>query len=1152
MRESRPATAVLSSDASFVRAAMLEDGTALITYYANFGKNSTFGLFACRLPRGAKACASKTLLDADSPGYPATVIVPDPTDEPQGVNVVYTTHGRLSQRGSSTLVRRSTDGGRTFTAADRVADGLYDAPTAIDGPGGFRFSAMEGVTYQAAPYDPADGPPPATARLWSQEGFNTYLAAINGTTPLALRTDLVVGRGLDVQYRRFGGKGDVNAAGSWTPARAFRPSRGVGEIVGLRTAGPRGAFLGYLQRSASGCGPRFLVSRYDPAADAFKAGVPVDPSVHSKVHDCIYGDTLSPGAPIALGADAGGDLYAAFSFEAAGVDATRPAGLYYATSGDGGASWSAPRLLYRDRDRDAAKRHIIGVAGGTLVANTKGDALLLAGDGVGLLRSFRLKGLKSDTGPGACKTSLRFGVVRALSTEGCFKKVGNHYETTGPAKINGVDFTPPGGAARVRGRAAAVAKLSLGPADGTISSTGEWHAHAGAVDLGAQVLHWKIPSGGGPVLDSVTGDLAHLDASQGGQRILGLPVSGLVLPSFEAGGKAILPVNLTVPDPIGGFGGDSLTSNVDLPVDNAHGIVLKKGSVAIKLPTVSLGIAEISPFEIDYSNDPNRFTGDIGIALPVVGDIHAHIVFEEGAFREATADYMPPPPGINIAGPVFLTKIGLHVRKGKGCNDPTTLGLSAQLTGGPSFGDARLVSVDGDASYQLPEGSCGLPGVFEIKGDGSIADLNVATVYLKFVTTGIITFGAEVHLGSPSVIEVRGGVKGGIAFDSGDAYAEGSLRVNAFDRKVASAEAVFGTVGIGACASLSLLPGIPVSAGLPTTVDAGIKYRFGDGLHVYWDDCDVSDLVPAKFVGQGAARGHAAATTVRTIAVAKGTPVQTFDAKGKTRAPQFSLLGPHGERYATPTSQEFLRREGNVTRFAADSLHEAGITVRKPSAGTWRLVPLPGSEAPSEVQGAAAGVHPKVTTHVKRGKGRRFRVSYRATLPKGASLRFFESGAGTVHTIGRGRAGAHAFTFTAADGTRGTRRIVARVQSKLGPLAVVKLSRFTSPGPVIPARPKHVGVSRGTRRGLRIAWSPASGATRYLVRVVLKDGRKLEFLRPARQRTVLLRGVPRFDTGAIKVYGISRDRRVGKPGSAVLHRQKPKKKKHHAKPKKHG
>ena len=1127
VRETKPPTSVLATGTYFKSAAMLEDGTALITYYGNVGTNSDTGLYLCRLPRRAERCASKVLLDGDRPGHPAHILVPDPTDEPQVVEVVYGTHGRLAANAGTTLVRRSEDGGRSFAPAVAVADGLYDATTAVDGPGGFRFSAMDGATYQAAPYDPSDGAPAGTARLWASDGYNTYLAAVDATTPLAVRSDTTSGRGLHIEYRRFSGSGDVNLARSWTSARAFRPDHGISEVVGLASAGPRGAFLGYVQQTASGCGPRFLVSRF--TASGFEPGVAVDPSDHAKDPDCSYGDTGSPGGPIALGADAGGDLYAVFTFSSSGTDRARPDGMYYATSGDGGVSWSSPKLLYRYLTRDRAHRYIVSVAASALVANTKGDALLVAGDGVGTLRVFRLKGLNSETGPGVCKTSLRFGVVRALSTEGCFRKVGDHYETSAPLKVNGIDFTPPGAVAHARGGTASAPRFELNPAAGTLTTTGEWRAHAGAVDLGEQVLHWKVPGGGGPVLDSVTGDLAHLDASQGAQRILGLPVSGLVLPRFVAGGKAVLPVNLKVPDPIGGFEGGPLTDNVDLPVDNAHGIVLKKGSIAIKLPTVSLGIAEISPFEIDYTNDPNRFTGAIGVMLPVVGRIDANIVFEEGEFRSATAKYTPPPPGLEIAGPIFLVSIDAHVNKGRSCNDPTSFGIGARLAGGPSAGGSALVTIDGDATYELPEGSCGRPGVFTISGDGAIADLNVAQVYLRYVTTGIITFGAEVHLGDPSVVEVRGGIRGGIAFDSGDAYAEGKLDVHAFDRSVASADAVFGTAGIGACARLTLLPGIAEIPGVPGKVDAGIKYRFGDGLHVYYDDCDVSDLIPAKFAGQASTRGHVAATGTRTITVAPGTRVQTFDAKARIRAPQFELFGPRGEHYVTPTSQQFLRREGGVTRFAADSIQEAGITVRAPSAGAWRLVPLPGSEPPTEVQGAAAGVHPTVTAHVRKDKGRRFRVSYRATMPRGAQLRFFEAGAGTTRSIGRGRAGSHAFTFTAADGTLGRRHIVARVQSEAGPLAVLTIARFRSPGPIIPSRPKHVGLLRGTRHGLRIAWSPSAGATRYLVRVVLKDGRKAEFLRPRRRRTVLLAAVPRFDTGRVEIYGISRDRRLGRP-----------------------
>lgn len=1125
-----------SDQSSQGRAVMLGNGTVALVWRSGAGV-----LSFCRIGPAATGCDSPPqVLENNSAEASAGLLQPDPTEDPDTLRAVYGTTGA-----GSLFVRTSTDGGQTFAPRAQATSGQR-AGVFAHGPGAFQFTDLNGGYLQVGQYEPSSVNSNRLQLVSEQFPGFSGLAASDSTTAISV-FQIGSGDNRPVVSRRYDSSGSVNDASSWTTAKRYQPPKGIQSVVDL-VGGPRGVFIGFLEWDKTGCGSRFVVARY--GGQDFGAPVPVDkeehPLVPGKVTSCFSGDTISFGAPVALGQDPAGNLRAVWTYHSGAGDST-PDGMYHSVSVDGGQTWSNPMRLYSGSGPEQGLQ--AEQTGPAIVGNANGAAVLVlehfGGSGVRLVRLPSISAALAQPGDPtpSCRATVAFGAVKAMSTVGCFKRNGKTWVTSGPVRVNGIDLIPSSStsaaatsSAKADPHSDSPAKLTFDTAANTIVSTGSWRARASAVELGRQPVRWFVPAGGGQVLDAKTREPVRLDASKPKQRVLGLPATGVVMPKLLKNGTAKLPMNLQLPAPLGGIVGGPLTDDVELTTDNAAGIRLDKGRVRIALPEVSLGMASISPFAVTYDADPFTFQGDLGITLPVVGgEIDGHFVITNGEFVDATANYSPPAPGIPIAGFAYLTRVGLNVHKGQSCTDATAIEVNGDLSAGPKILGASLASVTGAARYSLPEGSCNRPGVFRIDGTGKIVGLEVGQVYVQFVTDGTLTFGASIVLGTESN-GLSGSVDGGIAFDSGEFYARGEVAVTVLNYDAASVEAVVGSVGIGACARLQLIPiPIPIIPELPTRINAGAKYRWGEGLTVYPLNCNVSDLIPARFNNASKASVLEVDPGTPTVSVKAGTPVQTFVARGADQAPRYALVSPHGERYETPEPERGLSKLADgVLALTDDGLKQASITVEKPEAGQWSLEELSGSVDITSAEGAAGGPAPKLKASVRRIKGRKFRLKYSAKIPAGAKLTFLEQGGKRIAAVRHSGKGSR--EFRAADGAAGKRKVVALVESEAGPMAGPVVAKFTAPGPITPGRPKRVSLrrSKGKHPGLRVSWRKAANADHYVVRAVLRDGRRIEKSVPRRRRGTMIPAVPGFDTATITVYGVAKNGRVGRGAVAKL------------------
>jgi hypothetical protein len=585
-----------------------------------------------------------------------------------------------------------------------------------------------------------------------------------------------------------------------------------------------------------------------------------------------------------------------------------------------------------------------------------------------------------------------------------------------------------------------------------------------------------------------------------------------------------------MPSPIGALIGPPPTYEVNLTTGDSipGGLSLSPGSIDIKLPEVSLGIATLSPFEIRYDSDPDVFDGNIGLQLPAVSTgINSQWEFRQGQFvyGRAVVDFGSAFP---IYPDVFLQKINLSVagERGNVCanpptqsDGPTQIGGGVTVSLGPIIGGDPLFSVDGNASYTFPESRCNAPGVFAITGTGKIVGVSVANTYATFATNGNIGLGASFSVGDHT-LGLFANFQGAIEVHSPfPFYATGS------------ATAYVGGIGFGPSLTVS---SIGIGGCLAPIGYAEYKWHggFSAGPTLV---CGASDLIP-----QGLGASARMAGGPATIHVPRHDPLEEIELRSSSGVPLVTLDGPHGQTFTTPALP--AGRPGLLTvtpgadSFSVLSDDTTVIKLIGPAPGQWTIRPLPGSPPVTALLTAhglpAISVHAQVTGG---GGGVRYLV-YRNVPAQGRAVTLFETGAGHVMrviAVIRGRSGK--IRFVPAPGPGGQRSIFAQVADQgMANGKPFKVATFIAPGPPRLARPKHLTV---VRRGsqIEISWARVPTAARYVIRAILRDGRSLMFLVRSSARPVTVPAVPRYDAGRVMVAALDAYNRLGPVANVTFH-----------------
>jgi hypothetical protein len=1091
----------------------------------------------CEIPAGATGCT-------DQQAFPTT-------DEaaarvllgPAAGEVVLLDLGDNAGAGTTSNAWVSLDGGKTFASgpngAAGVAGGGWSTEAGTDavrftdeqiptfGPGGFSASWMDGAGwFENFPVNsgPAvgSGQPPANSQetqLFTSCGYpaENSIALLNGTTPVAecYNTDGAI------YYRVATGQGSLDDAttGSWGPVQQVAAQSG--DLGAWIAGGPRGVFLAYDAPNGDAVVSELINGMFGAptlvAASTFVEGISEDATGNLFL---ITQDTTQggQGRQQRVFTSGNGVSWTEVPLDLAGVDA-----------GNGNAVAQVSGCAAATGATDTGS----GFAVFQSVASATPDTIYAESIGNSACGAFR--------GNANCPTQLTVGAAQLTATTSCFAAgADGTYTTSGKVELNGMIITPgAGGTSRdyARVHSAAAGQLSIDTVNGTIS-TGNSPAvvRASTIVLGSKPFDWLIPSAAGGTLTNLlaSGNPVAFDPSANGSTLLGFNINGQVTPDLEPGGMASLPMNVQMPSPIGGFIGGAPTDDVDLTSGNSipGGLSIGLHSININIPTVSLGIATLSPFNISYDSDPSIFDGDIGLQLPGLSTgFSSQWEFEQGRFVYGAADVnfgMSFP----IYPDVFLQHIDIHVagKRGNVCANPPTItdgptaiggGLTVAL--GPIVLGKALASVSGDATYTFPESSCHAPGVFAITGTGAIFGVPLANADASFSTNGNIAFGGSVTLGS-HFLGAFANFQGAIgAYSPFPFYATGGADAYIFGLGPFGASVTVSSVGLLGCVN-------PLGY---------VGYKWGHGLVGGFLSCPTDDFVP-----QGLASRAHAANAAQTVRVPSNDPVEGILLESAAGAPQVTVSGPGGARITT--SAPVAGGPGAVTETAsadigvATAVHETYIQLLHPRAGTWTIQPAAGSPAITGLE-TARGLAPiHVTARVAGGAGRDRKLIYTNTPAHGRVVTLFEHGAGGVMRVIANVSGARGtLTFHPERGPAGLRTIYAQVTERgMADGKPIKVATYVAPGPLPLTRPQHVQVVRVGSR-IRISWDGVSGAARYVVRAMLADGRALLLLESPRARSVLVPAVPGFDAGSVMVAAMDTFNEPGPIGTATLKARKP-------------
>jgi len=1096
----------------------------------------------CQIPAGGSACVTRLSF----PGVDARILLGAAAGE-----VVLIDRADSGSTPEAINVWVSADGGRSFDAG-RVG-GDFTHPNGdgepffnlgakpVFGPGGFSVSWLDSGGYYEDFPDNA-GPPvgsnqPAAntqiAKIFPEGCVGaTNVALVNSNTPVASCEAQGTGSLYRMAYRTATGQGNINDAstGSWAAEQQFPVS---GEENGEALAsGPRGVYALYEGPEGNADVRRLLNGSFGP------------PTTLANLHG--HSGTWD------ISQDGTGNLFAAYG---ANSDSSVP--LTVSTSSDGVAWTHVPLDLNGVKSTYLFDARVAGCAAGDGSSATNGFVVFNANSYI-QAESLGKAPCGGNQGSGSCPTHLAVGAAQLIATTGCFAKSGSTYKTSGGVELNGMMIDPSGGASRDlrRARRASIGQLVVDPVNKTIQDKAPALVQVSNIVLGKQPLDWLLPGAAGQITDLANNALpVSFDPAAVGSTVLGFGINGLVTPSLKSDGTASLPVNVQMPSPIGGFIGPAPTDDLDLSSGNSipGGLSLGVGSIDINIPDVSLGIAELKPFEIRYDSDPSVFEGKINILLPAIDSaLDTHFLFQQGKFIEGdlTANL-----GMNVPifSDVFLTQVGIKVfGKHGGCPpadwtpddgsgpSPTYIGGFLNAGVGPIGPDGitGAFNVIGDVSYTFPESECNQPGVFAVNGKGELFGVKVASAFVRYSTDGDLALGAGFDIGDPSVADIYGNVGGELAVNPVRFDLYGDVGADVLGLKLVDVKVIGSSVGIDGCL---LVAGQNIGE---------LGYKWGGKVSgSLLQGCDIASFVPAGLsLPPGFARdGHAASASSVAVNVPAHVPVEGIALTGSGGAPLVRLTGPGGQQVITPTPAAPGRSALSVTPAAAIAVspsdHEVSpqdgetlIKLRDPQAGTWRITPLPGSAAILAIDTAKGLPAVSVSAHVALGAGRARVLIYRSTPAPGRMVTFLEKQAsGAMHTIGSTTGRGGRIRFLLGGGPAGPRTILAEVTERGMALSQLAVATYTAPGPARLGRPRYVRVTRHGSK-IMVSWGNVSGAARYVVRAILKDGRSLVFLEAPSRHSLSMGAVPGFDAGNVMVAGLDP---ANHPGLIATTRLKP-------------
>ena len=694
------------------------------------------------------------------------------------------------------------------------------------------------------------------------------------------------------------------------------------------------------------------------------------------------------------------------------------------------------------------------------------------------------------------------------------------YVSRQPVRINGIDFTPLGGAA-----------IAYSPGFQRVVSS-RAIVQVGGVPIKVGQINLDLSNNCG-ACGHAEQPIASFD-SKGLPGAGDFPFTGTADIKFVQDGTdrhSEINGHVELPPSLGGTTVDGV-----LRADNTNGIQPKSFHVHID----GIGFDDIGITDTDiYFQAPAdwAFFGNIGIGTAFI-EMRATqdhpfngIVFHNGSLDHAgaTLNLRADPP--EIAPGVNLEEISLSFAA-----DPSALRGSMTLNAlgvADVTGNMVLAFPSPRAQFQMDKTD--LPGapaallrqrysnspVIGLGGAVSVVIPNVGEVplgsgYMLYAYPAYVAAGGELDAGIKNLLTIDGRLDGQFNVVN-RRFNLGGEAQGCVEDICGAVDAAVSSQGAGLC--FGDFGGGFKWADFPAPHVYGRVSAFGIGIGTACDVASFSEdhvFARVRVTRAGGARARAAAA--RTIVVKRGKPLPEVRLDGDTGAPNVAVTGPGGQS-VTATGLG-IHRSGSIVVIQSERLRQTFIGVKRLVPGTYTITPLPGPAVVSSWH-ASEPAPISVRGHVT-GTGTRRVLQYNASRQPGTRITFLEVVHGVPREIGSTAGGKGSLHFTTAPGPDARVIIAAVTRYGVGVADAQHLAvaRFSGPAFVHPGRPGRP-LARWRSGVLQVSWGRARNAVRYAVTLRERHGNFVTL--KTRAHTIRLRAAHPTLAGTVSVAGVSAD-----------------------------
>ncbi|MBE2320620.1 hypothetical protein DVA67_031965 [Solirubrobacter sp. CPCC 204708] len=445
----------------------------------------------------------------------------------------------------------------------------------------------------------------------------------------------------------------------------------------------------------------------------------------------------------------------------------------------------------------------------------------------------------------------------------------------------------------------------------------------------------------------------------------GMKVKSLSAPKLLPNGTAQLTASFVLPSKLGGG-----TSDQPATIKTGAGAP----PILFKLKHASLPGLDLSSLTVRYANADNwAVDAKVQLPQPIGLKVTGGLSVKNGAFNQL---YSNTSLG-SKHGPVHLKRLSFAIEADaakSACKAPgakLSMCGDLSLTAGPTLLGAPALSLDGGFGLNVFETK---PSVLKAYGKVKLVGMTLKDAEFEMRDTGYVGVKSKMHMGWDGVATIKG--TSSIEFQGAKFNGESKDQVCLeFVDYCLGAETLISTKGIAACLTIDLWA---------YDWHPGIGVKWGQWPDLYWSGCDLAPY--RETFAKAAAAGD------RSVRLPAGLPGAAIAIKGAEGAPRVALVGPKGERFEVPAdNRPVATKRFFVMKAPATDLTQ--IAIAKPSAGTWKVVPLDGATLTS-VKSAEGLARPSVKAKLRKGK-----LTYTVKRIPGQVVRFTQNG----RDLGRAR-----------------------------------------------------------------------------------------------------------------------------------------------------